>query len=132
MIQLKYCTIERTAFGSVIRYPDGTESGNWPHQTDFYKWVVSACGHTDEKLYCFEHEFCHAFLPEVLFDRTSYIVWQNAHKLPIDDAAGEYEEQLIFYFQQFLRDKIDMSFDPKMVEAKEKAWRLLADEYLLS
>jgi len=125
MIQLKYCTIEKQPWGSTIRYPDGTESSNWPHDNDSYRWVVEACGHTDPVQYCYEHEFCHVFLPEFLFDAQSHIVWQNSHNLEINEAASHWEERLIFYFQQYLHDVIDMSHDPMMVAAKARAKELL-------
>lgn len=125
MIQLKYCTIEKQPWGSTIRYPDGTESSSWPLDTDFYRWVVAACGHDDPVNYCFEHEFCHVFLPEFLFDDHSAIIWNNAHKEHIDSRAGAWEEKLIFYFQQYLNNQIDMSFDHQLVEAKARARELL-------
>lgn len=126
-IQLERCRIVETEFGSTIYYPDGTESSNWPHDTDFYNWVVEACGHTCPKKYCFEHEFCHVFLPEFLFGTDSHIVWQNAHKLDINEMASHWEERLIFYFQQYLNDVIDLSFDPQMVAAKNQARELLRE-----
>ena len=92
-------------------YPDGTESSNWPLLGDsHYASIAGSLGFGDTPAelmrYCWEHEFCHSFVPMALFGRASYVVWNSAHGLPGRMVAARMEEYTVYLFQRCLHDLI--------------------------
>lgn len=99
MIQLRHCKFELAVYGCITRFSDGSETGNWPWPDAAYLRLVQDCGHIDPLEYCREHDLCHSFLAEKMFDRPSPILWASAHGKLVD---GDYEEKLVYYFQRFV------------------------------
>jgi hypothetical protein len=73
VIRLKHCTIEREEWGCVTRFADGLFVNSVPQWDDHHYFVAShraGCG-DDLLLYAWQHDFCHAFLAQELFDAPS-------------------------------------------------------------
>jgi len=101
MIRLKFCTIDVHDGAVWTTFPDGSTSANWPPLDDAsYVRVARECGFTDLMRYCLAHEVCHAVVPEMLFDRPSYVVLMAAQNRKQNLAAAMAEERLCYYVQR--------------------------------
>jgi hypothetical protein len=101
MIRLKFCTIDVRDGAIWSTFPDGSTSTNWPHPDDAsYVQVARECGFTDIMRYCLAHEVCHAAVPEMLFDRPSYVVSMAAQNRKQNLAAAMAEERLVWLLQR--------------------------------
>lgn len=99
-VRLKFCTVEHRADHILTTFDDGATSANWPHPDDpSYVAVARQCGFDDLMAYTFFHELSHALVPELFFDRPSYVVWMAAHHRSASLAAAKAEERLIYYCQ---------------------------------
>ena len=103
MIRLQFCTMRPMPWGVETVFPDGAISGAWAHDTDHYREVTRACGfEADTLAYVRAHEIAHNMVAEITFGRECYVVWQEAHGLPIDERASFPIERLVWNFQRFL------------------------------
>jgi hypothetical protein len=85
-------------------FNDGTFVDGHYHHTPHYHVISHRCGQQDNLLgYVRDHEFCHSFLWEKLFDEPSGVLWELAHKrmLPTNDSIVE--EAAVQMFQRWLR-----------------------------
>jgi hypothetical protein len=105
VIRLQRCTIERTDFGCVTRFDDGTFVNSIPHPQDpHYHVVAHRTGYEDDlHAYTLEHEFVHCFLSERLHGRPSPVLWALAHGSELTGAAAAFEELSVQAFQRYLR-----------------------------
>jgi hypothetical protein len=101
VIRLKFCTIEVRDGAVWTVFPDGAVSANYPPSDDgqFYA-IALMCGFTDPMRYCLAHEVTHALVPEVMFDRESYVVGMAARGRKCSIAAAKAEERLCWYVQR--------------------------------
>lgn len=101
MITLKYCQLTARDFSVDTVFSAGGSCSNWvPHDDESYRRVAEQCGHSDPLTYCREHDYCHALLAEMMFDKPSAVLWAAAHNR--DTEAADWEEKLVYYFQRFL------------------------------
>jgi hypothetical protein len=105
LIRLKHCSIGWTNDGCVTLFGDGTQADSIPHPHDHHYYVIAhRCGYGDDILaYCRQHDFCHAFVEEWLFDRPSLVLWGLAHRKPLSGKSAAYEECMAQAFQAYLR-----------------------------
>jgi hypothetical protein len=105
MIRLKHSTIERTDFGCVTRFHDGSYVNSIPHPQDQHYCVIAhRCGYSDDiHTYCYEHDFVHLFLSEWLHDRPSPILWALAHGSELTGHQAALEEVGVQTFQRWMR-----------------------------
>jgi len=119
MIRLKFCTIDVRDGAIWSTFPDGSTSANWPHPDDAsYVQVALECGFTDLMRYCLAHEVCHAAVPEMLFDRPSYVVSMAAQNRKQNLAAAMAEERLCYYVQRAACGVLQVA-DPQWHDAIE-------------
>jgi hypothetical protein len=104
LVQLEFCTVEKTDWGCCVRFPDGSSCPAVPHDSHHYHVVAHRCGYGDDvHSYCFEHEFAHAFVEERLHRRPSRVLWALAHGGMLSGKDAAYEEIAAQTFQRFLR-----------------------------
>lgn len=105
MVDLLYCAIEWTDYGTRVVFADGAEASAWPHYEDPHYHVVShRCGYGDDLLwYCREHELAHAVIGEVLLDGPSYVLNCLAHQRDVNYAAAVFEETAVQTLQRWVR-----------------------------
>ena len=105
MIRLKHCTIEKTDFGCVTRFTDGSYVNSIPHPRDQHYCVIAhRCGYNDDiHTYCYEHDFAHLFVNEWLYDRPSPILWALAHGSELTGHEAALEEIAVQSFQRWIR-----------------------------
>ena len=105
MIRLKHSTIERTDFGCVTRFNDGSYVNSTPHPRDQHYCVIAhRCGYSDDiHTYCYEHDFVHLFLSEWLHDRPSPILWALGHGSELTGHEAALEELGVQTFQRWMR-----------------------------
>lgn len=101
MVKLKYCTIERNGDVTTTKFPDGTETSNWPPDDGgFVAQIARDCGFMDDvAAYIYEHDVCHAYLSQLWFDKVSPVLWRSAHGLE-PGPENEWEEKLVYYYQK--------------------------------
>jgi hypothetical protein len=101
---LSTCRVRFFDWGVETEFPSGGISSNWPLRDDKH-WlgIAAAAGYDDPLRYCQEHDFFHAFLADRWFGKASYVLYQAAHNLPIDERASAWEERLIFDVQRAFR-----------------------------
>lgn len=104
MIALDGCQIEKTDFGSVTRFDDGSYVNSVAYTDAHYHVIAHRCGYNDDVLqYCFEHDFCHLFISLHLLNKPSPILWALAHGSQIPDHEAAFEEIAVHAFQRWLR-----------------------------
>lgn len=105
IVELGASTVERTHYGCVTRFDDGSFVNSCFHPQDPHYHVVSnRCGYADDlHAYCFEHEVAHCFLSEKLFFRPSPVLWALAHGRELEGPQAALEEVLVQTFQRWLR-----------------------------
>jgi len=105
MIRLQHCTIERTEFGCVTRFVDGSYVNSIPHPNDQHYCVIAhRCGYSDDiHKYCFEHDFAHLVVSEWLYARPSPILWGLAHANGLNGHDAALEEIGVQSFQRWMR-----------------------------
>lgn len=125
-IVLGECTLVHRGTFCTNYFSTGEESSNWSHPDDqFYCDIAAQCGHDDLMTYCFEHEFCHSFLPMKFFGRESYVVWMAAQQRKASISAAMMEERMIYYFQRFLHHDNIVPMDDAWHDYKKEALELL-------
>jgi hypothetical protein len=129
VIRLKHSTIERTDFGCVTVFADGSHVNSIPHPGDpHYRVIAHRCGYNDDiHAYCYEHDFVHLFLAEWLHSRPSPILWGLAHGSELTGHEAALEEIGVQAFQRWIRaneQPIVGSVD--WFRMREEALRLLA------
>jgi hypothetical protein len=128
-ITLKHCTIVWTTEGCDTRFHDGTEVGACSHDVPHYYVIAHRLGYGDDLLaYTREHEFCHSFVAEKLFDQPSAVLWGVAHSAMLTGRQAAYEEFFAQGFQRFLRsnERPILSGLPKLDAWKAEALDLLS------
>lgn len=104
MIQLEFCTVERTDWGCCVRFPDGSSAPAVPQTVPHYTVIAHRCGYGDDlHAYCVEHDFSHAFTEERLHRRPSRVLWALAHGGMLSGNEAAYEEIAAQVFQRWLR-----------------------------
>lgn len=105
LIRLRFATIERTDFGCVTRFDDGSFVNSIPHPQDpHYHVVAHRCGYEDDlHAYTLEHEFAHCLLAERLQQRASPVLWALAHGTEASAGDAALEELAVQSFQRYLR-----------------------------
>jgi hypothetical protein len=105
IIRLQHSTIERTDFGCVTRFDDGSFVNSIPHPQDpHYHVIAHRTGYEDDlHAYTLEHEFVHCFLSERLHGRPSPVLWALAHGGELAPADAALEELAVQAFQRYLR-----------------------------
>lgn len=104
-IHLKFATVERTDFGCVTRFDDGTYVNSTFHPKDpHYHVIAHRCGYEDDlHRYCVEHEAVHCLLSERLHGRASPVLWALAHGAELAGPDAAFEELAVQAFQRYLR-----------------------------
>jgi hypothetical protein len=102
---LKFCQIDWDQEHICVSFPDGTYINATPHSDDpHYHVIANRLGYGDNLFwYALEHEFCHAFLEERIYNRPSNVLWSLAHNIPLIDSLCAYEEIAVQTFQRWLR-----------------------------
>jgi hypothetical protein len=109
-IHLNFCDIFFEKKGHTTTcFHDGTQYGAYPHYTVEYKALAERLGYDSVEDYCQEHEFCHNFLPEILFGKPSRVLWPLAHGQVGTTEEILAEEALCVMFQGFLKRDIVMA-----------------------
>ena len=103
-IDLRFCSVERTEWGTCTRFPDGTSCPSVAHDSAHYHVIAHRCGYGgDLAAYTFEHDFAHAFVEERLHCRPSKVLWGLAHGVMLSGHDAAYEEIAAQTFQRWLR-----------------------------
>jgi hypothetical protein len=104
-IHLKFASVERTEFGCVTRFDDGSFVNSTFHPQDpHYHVIAHRTGYEDDlHAYCLEHELVHCLLSERLHSRASPVLWALAHATEISGAEAAFEELSVQAFQRYLR-----------------------------
>jgi hypothetical protein len=104
-IQFKYCWIDRTDYGCISTFNDGTFVKSCPHpELPHYAVVSHRMGSGDDlHEYAAIHDFCHHWTHEYLFSEPSPSLWGVAHRQPVPDRAAAYEEAVVMTFQRWLK-----------------------------
>jgi hypothetical protein len=91
--------------GAFTTYPDGATFAAQPHATPHYQVIAHRCGYGDDLLaYCREHEVCRHLIGEALYaDGRSPVLWNLAHRVPVDDREAALEEAAVMTLQRWLR-----------------------------
>lgn len=105
IVSLAHCRIELTDWGCETRFHDGSSIGAHSHPDDHHYHVIAhRLGYDcDIERYCVEHEFCHSFVAEYLWDVASPVLWALAHDIEIGERDSIPEECLVQAFQRWLR-----------------------------
>jgi hypothetical protein len=104
VIKLKYASIDFTDWGCRTTFNDGAYADAIPHHTPHYHVIAHRTGYGDDVLaYCQEHEFCHLFLEERLYDRPSLVLTGVATLKMLNGREAAYEEVAAQTFQRWLR-----------------------------
>lgn len=107
-IDLKFCRIEFFYWGCRTTFADGAEVPSAPSSEPHYFVISHRCGYGDDTLsYCWEHDFCHAFVEQFLFDRESTVLAAVARGKPLSGARSSYEEMAAQTLQAWLRANIE-------------------------
>jgi hypothetical protein len=106
VIKLKYAQIWRTDKGCESLFYDGVKCPSYAHTFEAHYRVIShRCGYGDDvHAYCFEHDFVHHFLNEMLFDQPSPALYATANKrVYLPEAEAVREEFMVQGFQRWMR-----------------------------
>jgi hypothetical protein len=127
VIDLKYCRMHRSDPFTVTTFKDSdgvccAEAPDTPWHRDIQSWVGCA---GDPDRYNWEHEFCHNFLSEVMWDAPSYVVWMNAHNRRMSVVGAKFEERWCYHFHKYLND-LGEPLEPEWPGWRDWARELLA------
>lgn len=131
MIALRHCTVAWTPEGADTTFQDGAVAGSHWHDTAHYHVIAHRLGYADDLLaYTREHEFCHSFVSEKLFDGPSPVLWGVAHDAMLTGRQSVLEEVFAQTFQRFLRanERPIVSGLPRLDAWKDEALVLIAAE----
>jgi hypothetical protein len=94
MLHLRFCKIEWTDYGARTVFPDGTETGTWPHPDDFdYRLISDRLGYGDDTLtFSRHHDLCHNLVEEWIHNRPSQVLTAVAMGKPLRWPEAAYEE----------------------------------------
>lgn len=129
-IELRYAAMSFDGYNAHSTFFDGRAVVSWPHPDQHdYHIISERCGYNfDLARYNFEHEFCHHFLAERLFDRPSPVLWAVAHSEP-PPPDYLYEEIAVQTFQAWLRSNVrPIVADCNWGDLKLEALAYLGDE----
>lgn len=102
--KLKYANIWCDGWITWLRFGDGGVCEAHPHQEPHYFVIAHRLGYGDDIIsYCYEHEFCHEFFNEFLYDRKSPLLVSLAQGSPLAGPVAVQEELSVMAVQRWLR-----------------------------